>query len=1121
MLKFKSPPTPKKQRITDWTSPSLTELSLSISHLAAQQFILLITPDTQTAERLAQEIRFFGNHAQLFVDWETLPYDQFSPHQAVTSQRLATLYQLAAQTQGVLVVPITTLMQRVCPTTFIHAHALILKTGQRLDREGFRLRLEAAGYSAVSQVVAHGEFTVRGALLDLFPMGLDYPIRIDLFDDEIESIRRFDPDTQLTQETLTHVELLPAREFPLTKDAISLFRQNFRHTFEVDPNRSPIYQSVSDGHAPAGIEFYFPLFFQETATLFDYLPTHTTIITLPQAEAAASQFSELIAGRFESYRHDTERPLLPPDQLYLSVADIAERKQTYARIQLQIDQTSHAIALPSIAMLNHFTRTFKSPILLTVDSAGRREALLEQLRAHDLSPQTLTNWSDFTEQTPDLAIIIAPFAQGFVHQQPHFAVITQTELIGEKPLSRRRKATTRDPAAILQDLTDLALGDALVHLQHGVGRYEGLQTLTDDHQHSTEFVVIAYAGGGKLYVPVAHLDLLSRYTGASAEHAPWHTLGSDKWDKAKRKAAEKVRDAAAELLDLYAQREVREAHEFVIEEADYQRFANSFPFEETPDQQLAIAAVKTDMLAGKMDRVICGDVGFGKTEVAMRAAFLAVQAGYQVAVLAPTTLLAEQHHDNFKDRFANWPFKIASLSRFKSAAESKQVIAELINGQIDIVIGTHKLLSEEVVFKQLGLVVIDEEHRFGVRQKERLKTLRAQVDILTLTATPIPRTLNMGLSGIKALSIIATPPEGRLSVKTFINQWHEPLIQEAVAREFKRGGQVYFLHNDVASIERMAQTLQALCPNSAVAIAHGQMRERDLEKVMLDFYHQRINLLVCSTIIESGIDVPTANTILINRADKLGLAQLHQLRGRVGRSHHRAYCYLITPPKKQMTADAVKRVEAIESLEELGSGFMLANHDLEIRGAGELLGESQSGQIHEIGFNLYMDLLSRAVTAIKAGNQPELETNLQQGVEINLSSPALIPDDYLPDVHLRLTLYKRIASSVSSDDLRQLQVEMIDRFGLLPDAAKTLFKSAEIKLQAQPLCLKKIEADKQGVRIVFGDKPQLNPAKLIDLLQKQPHLYQLNGQESLKYRLPLEHLDARILAVQRLLNQLT
>ncbi|MBK1619444.1 transcription-repair coupling factor [Lamprobacter modestohalophilus] len=1071
-----------------------------------------------------------------FPDWETLPYDVFSPLPELVSERLLTLHRLPQLKRGVLVVPVATLMQRLPPPDFVDGQSLVLAAGDRLDLDRTRERLTRAGYQYVSQVITHGEFAVRGALLDIFPMGSREPLRIDLFDDEVESIRTFDPDSQRSIAKLEQVRLLPAREYPFTEEAIAGFRQRWRASIDADPKASLIYREVSEGRAPGGLEYYLPLFFEQTATLFDYLPTGALLFEPEGAREAAEARFEDIGTRYEQRRHDIERPLLPPQRLYLSPdelagqlnalpgvrwqsAEWAERRKGFAQVHNFATGRPPALAIqaraadPAAALKAFVQDAAERRILFVAESTGRREMLIDNLRGFGIQPTAVDDWRDFLSGTASLAVTVAPLEEPLLlpgmppasaeqdskqdpdlgPQQPALVLLTETQLYGERVRQeRRRKRRERDGEAVVRNLTELVAGAPVVHEEHGVGRFLGLQTIAVGGT-AAEFLALEYAKGDKLYVPVSSLHLISRYTGAEPEHAPLHRLGSDQWERAKRKAAEKVRDVAAELLDIYARRAARQGVSFPTPGPEYDAFATAFAFEETPDQQRAIEAILTDMADPKpMDRVVCGDVGFGKTEVAMRAAFVAVNAGKQVALLVPTTLLAQQHFQNLSDRFADWPIKVESLSRFKSTKEVKTIMDGLAAGTIDIVVGTHKLLQPSVKFKNLGLAIIDEEHRFGVRHKEQLKSLRAEVDVLTLTATPIPRTLNMAMAGMRDLSIIATPPVERHPIKTFVSTWNDALIREACQREINRGGQVYFLHNEVETIENMAQKLEALVPEARVEVAHGQMREKELERVMRDFYHRRFNLLVCTTIIESGIDVPSANTIVIHRADKLGLAQLHQLRGRVGRSHHRAYAYLITPPPKSMTADAKKRLEAIESLEDLGAGFTLATHDLEIRGAGELLGEEQSGQIHEIGFTLYMDLLERAVEALKSGKTPELDRPLDHGAEIDLGLPALLPDDYLPDVHTRLVTYKRIASAADRAELKDLQVEMIDRFGLLPEPTKTLFAVTELKLKVQPYGIKKIEAGPKGGRIVFGEQPNIDHMKLIQLVQSRPKDFKLD-----------------------------
>jgi len=1143
-----APPLPQGRGETlTWARLYGNSLGLAVAAAARSHdgVVVTVTADNQTAARLEDELRFFAGdavEALHFPDWETLPYDLFSPHQDIVSQRLETLYRLPELRRGVLIVPVSTLMQRVAPSEYLQANSLLLDVGSRLDPDQMRLRLEQAGYRCVSQVMEHGEFAVRGSLFDLYPMGSELPYRVDLFDDEVESIRTFDPETQRTLSKVEAIRLLPARELPLSEEAITRFRQAWRARFEGDPQRSPVYKDVSQGIAPGGVEYYLPLFHERCQTLFDYLPETTLVLNLDGVEAAAEHFWEQIEHRYEQRRHDIERPILAPKELFLHPQHVHTELAIHPRVEVQrfevdaeLDTEArafanfdtgappalliHARASHPYAALQEFIDGFGGRVLLAAESTGRREVLLDTLRGLNLHPKVFESWQQFLDSDAPLAVAVAPLDRGLVLREPSIAVITEPQIFGERAAQpRRRRRPARETENVIRNLTDLNIGAPVVHEDHGVGRYLGLQHLAIGGVDA-EFLTLEYAGGDKLYVPVSSLHLVSRYTGAAPENAPLHKLGGDSWQKLKRKAAEQVRDVAAELLDIYARRAARSGHVYHYRDEEYAAFVNAFPFEETPDQQATIDAVLEDMRRSQpMDRVVCGDVGFGKTEVAMRAAFVATQDARQVVVLVPTTLLAQQHFQNFRDRFADWPVRIEVLSRFRTKKEQDETLAELAAGKIDIVIGTHKLLGQEVKLKDLGLVIIDEEHRFGVRQKERLKALRAEVDVLTLTATPIPRTLNLALSGLRDLSVIATPPAERVAIKTFVAERDNNLLQEALLRELKRGGQVYFLHNDVATIERTARELTELVPEANVRVAHGQMRERELEQVMLDFYHRRFNVLVCTTIVESGIDVPSANTIIIDRADKLGLAQLHQLRGRVGRSHHRAYAYMIVPTRKAMTADAVKRLEAIEALEDLGSGFMLATHDLEIRGAGELLGEGQSGEIHEIGFTLYTELLDRAVKALKSGKQPELDKPLYHGAEVDLRIPALLPEEYLPDVHTRLIMYKRISSADSSAELRELQVEMIDRFGLLPPPARNLFRITELKLLAKPLGVVKLEAGEQGGRLVFGPDPNVDLYKVIQLVQREPKTYKLDGQDRLRFTMNLGDVEKRFSAVEKLLT---
>jgi transcription-repair coupling factor (superfamily II helicase) len=1134
------PTTPKQRRF--WTPPHGSARALLVAEAAQSHdgLLVVVTRDTQRAHALEDELRIFAGSLPVlhFPDWETLPYDVFSPHPEIVSQRVATLYQLPSVKRGVLVVSAATLMQRIAPRTHITGSGLMLRKGQKLDIASEQRRLEASGYRHVPQVAEPGDFAVRGALIDIFPMGVSEPYRIELFDDEVESIRSFDPETQRSQQQVEKVELLPAREFPVTDDAAKAFRSRLRERFPIDVRRCPVYQDMKEGVTPGGIEYYLPLFFDNTATLFDYLADDALFVLGEGTHEAAEQFWTQTAYRYDQRAHDIERPVLPPAELYLSPEQL--REQLNKRLRVEVVESSHEHATSSGTQpapelpinrkgeepgtsLRHFIENYPGRVLIAADSAGRREALLEQVAVVGLRPQNIDGWQAFLDNdNAKLAITIAPIEQGFALTKPALTVLTERELFGERVRTerKRRRGAARDPESVIRDLTELSIGSPIVHVDHGVGRYQGLVSMELGGMEG-EFLTIEYAKGDKLYVPVAQLGLVSRYSGTAPELAPLHSLGGDAWERARKKAAEKVRDVAAELLAIYAQREARGGESLPIDRQLVEEFGSSFPFEETPDQLYAIDAVLNDLAAPRaMDRVICGDVGFGKTEVALRAAFAAATAGKQVAVLVPTTLLAQQHYRNFADRFADWPVKVDVLSRFRSTKDVTEALKRLADGEIDVIVGTHKLLQPDIKFKQLGLVIVDEEQRFGVRQKEQLKKLRAEVDLLTMTATPIPRTLNMAMSGLRDLSLIATPPAHRMAVRTFISAWEPALIREAFQRELQRGGQVYFLHNEVDSIERTAREMQELIPDARIGIAHGQMPERELETVMADFHRQRFNVLVCTTIIETGIDIPTANTIIINRADRFGLAQLHQLRGRVGRSHHRAYAYLIVPDRKAITADAEKRLEALASLEELGAGFTLATHDLEIRGAGELLGDEQSGQIQEIGFGLYTELLERAVRALKSGKVPDFDLSSEHETEVELHLPALIPDDYLPDVHTRLTLYKRIASARDHEALRELQVEMIDRFGLLPDSVKNLFAVASLKLMATPLGIRKLDFGANGGRVTFRDKPDVDPMAIIRLIQNHPRVYKLDGQDKLKVNMELPGATERVRAAEDILDRL-
>ncbi len=1131
---------PDSDRLTEWpTLPGSAEaLALALAIHQQPGLWLMVTPDQQSANRLQHELAFYlGDFAPIlnFPDWETLPYDSFSPLPDIVSERLRTLSILGQCRCAALVVSAATLMQRLAPRAHILAYSFSLTVGDNFNTELESRKLENVGYQCVPQVYQHGEFAVRGAIIDLFPMGAKSPFRIELFDDEIESIRTFDPQSQRSIDKVNHIELLPAREFPFTDDSIKLFRQNFRSTFPDADSRLPFYQDVSKGMTPGGIEYYLPLFVETTETLFDYLPPSARLVLTGNITPIAQAFYQDTVQRYDVRRLNRDRPVLPPERLYLSPDDLKQKFACYARIRLNVNNADNvpsiAAQLPEVTLdyshkqpleaLKGFIEQSQARILLVAESPGYREALDEQLRRQGLSPVQIDNFQSFADEGPKLALTVAAIDRSLWLPEAKLAVISQSQLYGNRVRQRRRrKSAGRELENVVGNLTELSPGAPVVHLEHGVGRYLGLTTLTVGGV-TNEFLTLEYANQDKLYVPVASLNLIGRYTGVTPEQAPLNKLGSEQWSKAKQKAMARVRDTAAELLDIQARRAARQGQALEFDEQDYQKFANAFPFEETPDQAAAIDSVIADMqLAKPMDRVVCGDVGFGKTEVAMRAAYIAVAAGKQVAVMVPTTLLAQQHFQNFRDRFADWPIRIEVLSRFVSAKQQQQLLTDLAKGYIDIVIGTHKLLNKTIEYKALGLVIIDEEHRFGVRQKEHFKALREQVDLLTLTATPIPRTLNMALSGLRDISIIASPPPGRHTIQTFISEWVDGQIQEACQRELKRGGQVFFLHNDIKTLDKIARELERLLPEARIAIGHGQMPERELEQVMLDFYHQRSNVLLCTTIIESGIDIPTANTIIINRADKLGLAQLHQLRGRVGRSHHRAYAYFLVPPKTLQTKDAVKRLEALVASDELGAGFVLASHDLEIRGAGELLGDEQSGQIQEVGFSLYTELLERAVAALKSGQQPELETALDVGPELDIQAPVLIPETYLPDPHTRLVFYKRIANCDSEHGLNAVQVEMIDRFGLLPEPAKTLFKVAKLKLMLQTLKIRKVDMHTHGGRLMFSEHPNIDPARLIGLVQNQPQIYQFTGTHNLKVQQTFNDTDEKLKFLENLLTAL-
>ncbi len=1134
----------------------------------AGRLTAVVTAEPADTQRLEDELAFFapGLRIAVFPDWETLPYDTFSPHQDLISERLATLWRVQQRGEVDLVLlPATTALVRLAPPAFLAAYTFHFKQRQRLDEAALKAQLTLAGYTHVSQVVSPGEYAVRGGLIDLYPMGSPVPYRVDLFGDEVDSIRTFDPDTQRSLYPVPEVRLLPGREFPMDEASRNAFRARWREKVDGDPTKVRIYKDIATGLATAGIEYYLPLFFDETATVFDYLgdpAAQATLVLHGEVDAALQKFWADTRERHRFLQHDRERPILPPESIFLRPEEFFGRCQPFPTLAVRgSDPVPWARPLPDLSVDRgapeplkrlqlHLAQT-PHRVLIAAESEGRRESLLELLRDHRIEPPSVASLAEFEAGEERYAITVAPLAAGF-----HWVVdaaldagstaggdlpppgaaavpggrglqfVTETELFASTPATRRRRRQQEQVSnvdALIKDLSELKVGDPVVHVNHGIGRYVGLINI-DLGDGPSEFLHLEYADKATLYVPVAQLHLIGRYTGVSPDEAPLHKLGSGQWDKARRKAAEQVRDTAAELLNLYARRAAREGYAFRFQPHDYEAFAASFGFEETPDQQAAIHAVIQDMISPRpMDRLVCGDVGFGKTEVALRAAFVAVTGGKQVAILAPTTLLAEQHYQNIADRFGKWPVKVAELSRFRSAKEVKLAIEGIENGTVDIVVGTHKLLSQEVKFKRLGLLIIDEEHRFGVRHKEQMKALRAEVDVLTLTATPIPRTLGMALEGLRDLSVIATAPQRRLAIKTFVRNESTGTIREAVLRELKRGGQVYFLHNDVESIQHRREKLQELLPEARIAVAHGQMPERELEAVMRDFVAQRHNLLLCSTIIETGIDVPSANTIVITRADKFGLAQLHQLRGRVGRSHHQAYAYLLVPDVEGLTKQAAQRLEAIQQMEELGSGFYLAMHDLEIRGAGEVLGDSQSGNMMEVGFQLYNEMLSEAVRALKAGREPDLLSPLGgvfgAGTEINLHAPALLPDAYCGDVHVRLSLYKRLATAEKAEQIDAMLEEITDRFGKLPPQGQTLFDTHRLRVLARPYGVVKIDAGPQVMLIAFRPNPPIEPLRIIELVQRNRHI-KLAGNDKLRIERAVPEARDRAQAIRDVLRAL-
>ena len=1114
-------------------------LCLAIAELKWQRQMLVVAPSSSAAGEIWQALQFFTplherNRLVLFGDYETLPYDVFSPPQDIISERLHALYRAASGEAVIIVTSMQNLMHRLPPVEHILDNSLMLEVGQRLKSEVFRNSLVERGYRAVDTVSTHGEIAVRGSLIDLYPMGMETPCRIDLFDDEIESIRLFDPDTQLTLEKVDAIRVLPGREFPLHTQASLDFRNRWYRAFDTDARKSPVYESVARGFSPQGIESYLPLFFDSTAILTQYLRSDAQILLLPELTSTAERYWAQIGERFQQYSGNLERPVLRPVELFQPVADVFASINQFCRIVVQHRDGDKNIVHPLPDVTLHYRAEHPAAglktliadtgrVLLCSESAGRREVLLETLGSFELRPAVFDSWESFRADDASLGICIGQIPTGWRSSEGALAIVAEADLFAEKVTQRgvnrdRRPGNWAAAEQVIRDLTELRAGAPVVHIQHGIGRFLGLETLKAGGIVG-EFLALEYADHNKLYVPVDALNQICRYTGADSDSAPLHRLGSDQWEKAKRKAREQIRDTAAELLEIYARRQASQGSSYRPDEGDYQRFCQEFPFEETDDQLTAIAAVEADMASKRpMDRLVCGDVGFGKTEIAMRAAFIATSAGKQVVVLVPTTLLARQHEQTFRDRFANWPVRIDSVSRLRTDAEQEATLEEFRQGKMDILIGTHKLLHYPLGSERLGLLVVDEEHRFGVRQKDTLKAYKAEVDILTLTATPIPRTLNMAMAAIRDLSILATPPARRLAIKTFVQVSENRVLQEAIERELLRGGQIYLVHNEIRSIQRRAEEIGELIPDARVGVAHGQMRESELERIMGDFYHQRFDILVCTTIIETGIDIPTANTIIIDRADKFGLAQLHQLRGRVGRSHHQAYAFLLVPDRANITPDAQKRLLAIEEADHLGSGFALATHDLEIRGAGELLGDDQSGQIQAIGFELYQQMLERAVRDLQRADRPA--QNLADQVEIKLNVAALIPDDYLPDINARLQLYRRISAAADEEALRRLQVEMIDRFGLLPMPVNHLFALAKLKLMAQPLGVTKIDIGERSGSISFVEQPPIDPLTLILLVQQQPQTYRFGGPSRLQFSGTFDSMESRVGFIGALLENL-
>lgn len=1135
-----SPPDVNKQQLSYWHLPSPAASTLALSHFACrcQGPLLILTKNNQEAEQLQAELHFYQGKPPLpillFPDREVLPYDYFSPHEDLISTRLATLVQLQQLAKGIVIAPLSSLSQYLPPRQHLQGQAIQIATGDRIQLNEWLEQLTAVGYRRVDNVISHGEFAVRGSIMDIFPSGSDQPIRIDYFDDEIDSLRYFDPETQLSTETVKTITLLPAYEYPLDKNGIQQFRQAWREQFSGNPTESPVYNSISQGQTIAGIEFYLPLFYDKLETFFDYLPANSTLVSLIDLKQQLEIEQKQLNHRYEQLRYNSERPLLATQQLYLSEHDFFTQLKNYPRIQISEQAHKHSDSfacqpLTDISIdhrsqspnkkLQSFLQHKKLPVLFCAESLGRREVLTELLQRIGLRLKNYEHFHHFLAEKQS-GIMVSPIQAGYIDEHNQFIVIGEADLFGEKATTHKKtNKSTRDPETIIRSLAELNIGDPVVHITHGIGRYQGLKRLTTEHSDS-EFAVISYADDDIVYIPIDRLDSLSRYVTNELAHAPLHRLGSKQWQSQKQKALKKIRDVAAELLKIYSERAAKPGFAFSKPDTDTQRFRAAFPFSETADQTQAIDSVIEDMSTARaMDRLVCGDVGFGKTEVAMQAAFLATQSHKQVIVLVPTTILAKQHTQSFQNRFADFPVKIRGLTRFSTGSEQQEIFDEIAAGKIDIIIGTHKLLNPTIKYKDLGLLIIDEEHRFGVKQKEQIKALRAHVDILTLTATPIPRTLNMAFSGVRDLSIIASPPEKRLSVKTFLRNKSDTLLEEAISRELMRGGQVYFLHNDIATIEQTANHLAQLVPQARIASCHGKTPKSQLERIMLDFYHQKINILVSTTIIESGIDVPTANTIIIDRSDKLGMAQLHQLRGRVGRSHHQAYAYLLVPEIKSLKTDAKTRLEAIAALDSLGAGFNLASQDLEIRGAGELLGEEQSGHIEAIGFTLFMDMLNQAVEALKAGKTIDV-FEPKADIEIELRISALIPDRFIPDINMRLSLYQQLSECKNSTAIDQFSSQMVDRFGLLPEEAKQLIQVAKLKLQAKAMRIHKIEASRQQIKIHFDEKPKVAFEKLIDLIQKRSDTYQLLKGTTLCVKISSSEAQEKIALVEQTLEKI-